>query len=483
MREYDLFIDGKFVPAARSATTTSTNLLTGRPVAVLARASGRDARRAVDAARRAADAGVWRDLPPRERAGRLLGVIDMLYERQAEIADLDVAEAGVPIRIAYDFVAGAIARQRAAVDAITSARMLTPDQRGSFVARQPLGVVAIAPGGDLPFARSLTAVCGALAAGNSVVLRPPPASCSSAMEIASAASDAGLPAGVVNVLPAAGPDVDDECATNPFVDLFAFTGRAEPARRVAERAAPSLKRLLLDVASGSTAIVRRDADLDRTVPAILWGAMLLSGQTPRHCARAVVDASIVEPFTYYVARGAAALRLGDPSDFATDLGPMRDAEEARTSIERMLGADAMRVGREEPSPGAAFVRPVVVQAGADARVAWDGSWGPVLAVIPAHSDAQAVEIANRPPARRAASVFSRDTTEAIAVARNLSASTVWINDHLPAARAGDGIALADDEDDGWELRSRVASSAPPALREDARFALLRLGRTFGFDET
>jgi acyl-CoA reductase-like NAD-dependent aldehyde dehydrogenase len=238
----------------------------------------------------------------------------------------------------------------------------------------------------------------------------------------------------------------------------------------------------LTVATGSTAIVRADADLDRACPAVLWGAMALSGQTVRHCSRALVDASIVEPFTYHVARAAAELRAGDPADFATDVGPLHNASEVRAALERSLGADALRVGRVAEPPSPAYVTPVVVQAGADSRIAWDGLAGPVLAVIPVHGDAHAIEIANRPPARDAASVFTRDGTHAIAMARSLAARTVWINDHLPATRVGDGIVIEDD-DASWDVRTRIAGGSPPALGDDPRYGLLGIARAFGLGET
>jgi len=167
MREYDLFIDGTHVPASRSYTSITRDPLTDAAVSEVARASDRDARRAVEAARRAADDSGWSDVPLTERGARLRGVVDLLFERQAEIADLDVAEAGVPIRMSLELAGGALASARDEIDLATTDYVRQDDP--APLAR-PYGVAAIAPAYDAPFARAVAAIVPALLAGYTVVV-------------------------------------------------------------------------------------------------------------------------------------------------------------------------------------------------------------------------------------------------------------------------------------------------------------------------
>ena len=481
MREYELFIDGKHVSASRSLTATTHDPITGAVVSVVARASDRDARRAAEAARHAADDVGWSELAAGERAARLRGALDLLFERQAEIADLDVAEAGVPIRIAYELAAGALADARDRIATSASIRGVEPDASSSaLMLRRPHGVAAIAPASDAPFARTIGAVIPALLAGNTVVLRPSAAACSSAMEVAVAFHESDVPPGVLNVLSGAGREVDDELAENVNVDLLAYAGRAAELRRVGERAARASKPAMLDVAVGGTAIVLADADLDATIAGVAWGAFVLAGRAWRRCARIIVHRSIAEPVAYHLGRVARGLRVGPPASFDTDLGPqasLSDAEACRRALTRAIDAGAVPVALPAAAPDPAYAMPAVVRASVDSAAAWDEIPGPVITIVETDSETDMVAIANRPPSRTSASVWSRDLARAVSIARRLTAETVWINEHIAVRGAGDGIVLDDGFD--FDRRTRIAPGRRGTVRDRPWMATLGLDRIFG----
>jgi acyl-CoA reductase-like NAD-dependent aldehyde dehydrogenase len=300
------------------------------------------------------------------------------------------------------------------------------------------------------------------------------------MEIAAAFHESDVPPGVFNALSGAGREVDDELAQNANVDVLSYAGMPADLRRVAERAARTLKRSMFDAAVGGTAIVLEDADLDATIAGISWGAFALAGRVWRRCARVVVSRAIADPVAYHLARTAAALRVGGPGSFETDIGPQASTDAAAASaraVRRAVEAGAVAATPPLQPPGPAFAMPAVLRAFPDSPVAWDELPGPALLVVTVNDAAEAIEIANRPPSRAAASVWSRDLPRALAVARRLAADVLWVNDHVPTRRVGDGIAFEDA--DGLERRSPVGVARAGSLRDKPWLATLGLDRVLG----
>lgn len=498
MREYEAFIDGKHVPAHGGATIVSSNPANGEHVSLVSRCARRDARRAIDAARRAADAGAWSTLPSAQRAERLHHVADLLWERQAEIADLDVAEAGVPIRIALQLVADAIESMRRIADRAAGAavdRLAVPDGGSPIVRiREPHGVVAAIAPSDAPFLRAILATAPALAAGNTVVLEPARATPSSAMEIARAISESDLPPGAFNALPGAFPEVDDELASNGLVDRLVFAGTYEDGIRLAEAAVRSSKVASIELRTTCNALVLADADLDLAVPGVLWGALLLSGQTPRSANRLLVHASVVEPFVHHLKRGAAALRLGDPFSFATDIGPVlgeRDVSATEKVIKRATedGAQVVCGGTRMGGLGSDlfFAPTVVTGVTSGMRAAHEPLTGPLVTVIAVRDDDEAVAIANGGTAAPAAAVWTRDAGRGMTVARRLRAPSVWVNEYHPLATGLPGALTASGAgidaaaiDDAARLKG-IRVDQRSTVRGRTWIRLLGLDTIFGID--
>jgi aldehyde dehydrogenase (NAD+) len=454
MREYESLIDGKLVPSSGGATVTTSVLGGGEPVSLVARAGARDVRRALDAARRAFDGRAWMSATQDARASVLLAVADALTERQAEIADLETAECGMPIRIASALSSAAIDRFRAAVE------------RGPAEPR-PFGVVAVRPAGDAPFARALEALASSLPTGDAVVLCGGIDAPSSTLELARTLWESDLPPGVVNVV-CGGADAVEELASNPLADHVVFAGDVAGARRVAEIVAPSLRPASIAASVPGTAIVLDDADLDVAVPGVLFGAMFLSGRTHRPLARLLVHASIAEPFVHHLARGTSALRVGDPASFSTDLGrsPQRTLEAAERSIARAVQDGAVVASGGHRAGDASLAPTILAKVSPAMRIRGEHLEAPVLAATTYASVEEAVELANESTGDVA--IWSRDADRAVAVARTLRAGRVWVNDYDPVAAAS--------------ARARhdvVVADGAGAAR--ARQALIGLDAVYGFD--
>lgn len=464
MREYDLLIDGKPVPAA-AGTYATTNPATGEPVSLVPRGTAREARRAIDAARRAGDAGVWSEISPAERSSRLLTLADDLWERQTELADLDTAEAGIPVRISSALVSEAIEAFRTIVERAGD----TPDEDGD-----PYGVVSLTPASDAPFARATLALAPALAGGNTVVLNAPAFAPASILEAARAIAESDLPPGVVNVVCGTAAGAHEELAANPLIDYVFYCGPIGVARRISETAAPSLKPAAVHTGAPVTSIVLPDADLDLAVPGVLFGAMFLSGQTLRPLSRVLVPSAIVEPVVHHLRRGATAMRTGDPSSFATEIGPLATAEAAavaEAAVSRASGEGATIAcgGRRVYGlRSQAFLAPAILHnVSRGMHIAHQQLQAPVLSVLAYDSVEDAVAVANEDAAAHAAVVWGRDPAGTRRVTKSLRAARIWINDYDPLG----GVLVPETS------RRRMATGA----RSRARQSLIGLDRIFGFE--
>ncbi|MGZ4208768.1 MAG: aldehyde dehydrogenase family protein, partial [Actinomycetota bacterium] len=286
MREYGLFIDGKFVGSSSGESIDSIDPSTGEVVARVPKATKRDARRAVDAARKAFDDGDWSGRSPEARRDALLGLCDRLWERQAEIADLEARDSGMTIRNATVMVAAGIQQARELIATAARIPLTSALPYGEFplpaqhvLIREPYGVVTAIVPFNAPFVLAAWKIFPAMAMGNAVVLKPSPHTPCSALETAIAAAESDIPPGVFNVLPGGGVDVGEELVSNPMVDRVAFTGSTEAGRRIGQLAAPTVKRVTLELGGKSANVLLDDADLEVAIPGALWALYLNQGQT------------------------------------------------------------------------------------------------------------------------------------------------------------------------------------------------------------
>lgn len=458
MKRYELFIDGVHTGAASRQTVESTDPATGTVVARVARAMPTDARRAIAAARAAFDDGRWSTRPPEWRTEVLLSAVELLWSRRAQLSRLETLDTGIPIRTTTTMIASALHQVRDLVNlaaGIPGVESLPhndfPSPSQNLLMRDPYGVCAAIVPFAAPFAIAAWKVFAALAMGNTVVLKPSPSTPCTAMELAAALDESGLPAGCLNVLCGADARVGEELVGNTLVDRVTFTGSTETGRTITRIAAQTVKRVTLGLGGKSANIMLDDADLDVAVPGALWAVYLAAGQTCTAGSRLLVPLRIADEVTDRIVSAATQLRAGPTLEWETDLGPLASpallaALEQYVGVGRSEGAALACGGHrltEDAFAGGCYYAPTVLTGvRGDMRVAQEEVLGPVLSIIPYADTEEAVAIANSTIYGLAAAVWSRDVPRAISVAQRLRAGTVWINDYhmLTAAAPFGGYA-------------------------------------------
>jgi acyl-CoA reductase-like NAD-dependent aldehyde dehydrogenase len=443
-------IGGELRDARAGETLDATNPATGALIATFPRGRAEDVDDAVRAAERAF-AG-WRERNPLERSRCVLAFAALIEDHAEELALLDVAENGSPIREMRNDARIATARLRYVAGLALQLRGETipgDADRLNYTLRQPFGVVGRIVPFNHPMMFAASTIGAPLIAGNTVVVKPSEHTSTSALRLGALASEA-FPPGVVNVVSGTGEEAGDALVVHPRVRRLAFTGSAEIGRRIQARAASSaVKTVTLELGGKNPIVVCEDADVDAAVDGALRGmAFTWQGQSCGSTSRLLVHRSLHEELVARLAGRMSALRSGMPDDEATDTGAIVH----RRQFEKVLGYVAL--GREEgftlvsgggppedPAlAGGMFVRPTLFD-GVDpgSRLAQEEIFGPVLAAMPFETDEQALAIANGVPLGLTASVYTRDLARAHRFARDIEAGYVWVNDtqlHVPGADYG-----------------------------------------------
>ena len=436
----DAFIDGAFRPAQSGERFTTENPATGQPLAEVAAGDAADIDVAVKAARRAFDDGRWSARSPAERKAVLLDFADRLEANLEELAMLDSLEAGKPITDCRDSdVPETIKTFRwfaEAIDKVFDAVAPTgPDALGLIV-REPIGVVGAVVPWNFPLLMATWKVAPALAAGNSVIVKPAELTSLSTTRMAELAAEAGIPDGVLNVVPGLGETAGQALGRHMDVDMVTFTGSTEVGRYFLKYAAESnLKEITLECGGKSPQVVLASApDLDFVAEQVLVAGLMNMGENCSCGSRLIVDRSVHDALVERLIAGTAAWTVGDPQDPETRLGPMIE----RPHLDKVLGyintgrEEGARVvtggGRTREESGGYFVAPTILD---DVRntmtVAREEIFGPVISTIPVDGEAEAVALANQTSYGLAASVYTTDLDTAIRVARLLRAGTVGVN--------------------------------------------------------
>ncbi|MDY6871563.1 MAG: aldehyde dehydrogenase family protein [Actinomycetota bacterium] len=440
---YRMYVDGGWRDAAESIVVHSP--ATGAPVATVAYGDLTAVDDAVAAARAAHDAGVWRSMPPQQRADLLDAIADNLAARSDELTALQVRENGATVRGAGAFLIGyAIANLRYFASLARSYAFQTsgplieaPTLASGLILREPVGVCAGIIPWNFPLLLAVWKLGPAVAAGNTVVLKPDDQTPLTLLELARAADEVGLPAGVLNVVTGPGPVVGARLAEHPDVRKIAFTGSTEVGKGVMRAAADNVKKVTLELGGKGANIVLEDADLDLAVDGSLFAFLMMSGQACESGTRLLVHESVHDEFVRRLVARAETLVMGDPMSPATDLGPLVSAKQ-KARVEKYIA-----VGQEEgcriafqgtlPSDPALaeghWVPPVILTGATNQmRIAREEIFGPVLVVIPFRDDDDAVTIANDSEYGLSAGVWSTDNGRALGIARRLESGTVWVND-------------------------------------------------------
>ena len=449
IRRYSMLIGGDWLDTDDRFEIRSP--ATEELVASVAKGGREHADRAVLAAKAAHEEGRWRRTPPEERAAVLDAIAGRLADRLTEIATLEVLENGATLRQAGAFQIGfALAHLRYFADQARSygferpgPLLRAPTLAIGIVRREPVGVCAAIVPWNFPLLLAVWKIGPALAAGNTIVVKPDERTPLTLLEFARIAQECGLPAGVLNVVPGEGPVVGARLASHPDVRKIAFTGSTAVGREIMRLAAGNVKRLTLELGGKGPNIVLDDADLDLAADGTLFGCLMNQGQACESGTRVIVASSVHDKFVERLIERAATIRVGDPLDPATDFGPVISAE-ARDRILRYIetglkeGATLAYGGGMPAGPQferGFWVEPTIfTDVVGDMTIAREEIFGPVLAVIRAESTDQAIRIANDTEYGLSAGVWSTDTQRALDVASQLEAGTVWVNDwHMVSA--------------------------------------------------
>ena len=439
-RKYQLFIDGQWVDAESGKTFETPNPATGETLAEVAEADKADIDKAVMAARRAFE-GKWSKISARDRGRLLYKLSQLLEEKSADLAALETADNGKPIKESlyidlpqvvenFEYFAGWATK-------IEGETIPVPGKMFNYTLREPIGVCGQIIPWNFPLLMAAWKLAPALAAGNTVVLKPAEQTPVGAMELASLIQEAGFPEGVVNVVPGYGETAGAALASHPGIDKVAFTGSTEVGKLIAKAAAENLTKVSLELGGKAPNIVFADSDLDQAVAGAMMGIFYNQGQVCCAGSRLFVEASVKDEFVGKLKERAEKIAVGDPMDKGKQMGPQVSAEQldrikGYVDIARSEGA-AVLTGGAPPSLDPAFekgffFRPTIfADVNNKMRVAQEEIFGPVVSVISFENEEDLIKQANDTIYGLSAGIWTRDITRAHRFAKEIKAGVVWIN--------------------------------------------------------
>ncbi len=432
------FIDGKFVPAASGAVFETVNPATGQVLTQVARGGADDIDRAVKVARRAYTDGSWSGKTPAQRKDVLLRLACLIRENVPELALLDTLDMGKLINDSSTIDAPGSAHffqwHAEAIDKLYDEIAPTGGRDLALVRRIPLGVVGAVVPWNFPLDMATWKLAPALAMGNSVVLKPAEQSPLSALRLAELASEAGLPDGVLNVVPGYGQEAGKALGLHNDVDCIAFTGSTAVGKLFQQYAGQSnMKQVWLETGGKSPNLIFADADLDAATDMASFGIFFNQGEVCSANSRLLVHSKIRDEMLDRLAAKARTIVPGDPLDPASSMGAMVDkahtdhvmefVSSGRQSSRLVAGGERLTINGSD-----AFVQPTIfADVPRDARIAREEVFGPVLTVQTFEDEDEAVQIANDTIYGLAASLWTRDLSRALSVAERLVAGTVSVN--------------------------------------------------------
>ena len=423
------FVDGRFRKGSGAALPTR-NPATGETLAEIAACDASDVDHAVGKAREAFERGTWAALHPSERKDVLIRLCKLMTRNRRELAVMESLDSGKPIRdcetIDVPEAIHCIKWHAETADKLYGRAAPAGDEAMAMIVREPVGVVAAVLPWNFPLLMLAWKIGPALAAGNSVIVKPAEQTSLTALRVAELAMEAGIPRGVLQVLPGDGPSVGEPLGRHPGVDMVSFTGSTETGRRFLRYAADSnLKRVVLECGGKNPAVVLEDAEnLDLVAGHIVNAAFWNMGENCSACSRLIVHRGVKEPLMERILARLRDWRTGDPLDPANHLGALIDAEHGE-KVGRYLGMGTALTGGTMDGP---YVAPTIFDGVKPSdTLAREEIFGPVLSVIEVESADEAVAIANDTEYGLTASVFTANARRALRTARAIRAGTVTVN--------------------------------------------------------
>ena len=436
------FVDGAPLTQGSAGTFEVIDPSDGTVVETVGLAGAAEVDAAVAAARRALPG--WASTTPGERGAALLRLAERLTARAGEYAEVESRQTGKTLRLATEFdVPGSIDN---VVFFAGAARQLEGLASGEYdathtsvIRREPVGVVGSIAPWNYPLQMAMWKVLPAIAAGNTIVLKPAEITPLTTLMLAEDAAAAGIPAGVINVVVGRGPEAGEALVRHPDVAMVSFTGSTPVGRRVMEIAAGRAARVHLELGGKAPFVVFDDADLEAAIQGAVAGALINAGQDCTAATRIYAQRPVFDALVEGVAEVLGRIRVGDPREADTDLGPLVSfAQRDRVAgfVDRARGAGARIVtGGQVPggelAKGAYYAPTLVTGATQDSEIVQEELFGPVLVALPFDSDADGLALANDTRYGLAASAWTRDVYRAQTAQRVIRAGTVWVNDHIP----------------------------------------------------
>ncbi|MFW9853938.1 MAG: aldehyde dehydrogenase family protein [Candidatus Thorarchaeota archaeon] len=429
---YSMYIDGEWVKSSSGESFYDYNPYDGSHYATVPKGTKDDVKKAIDAAYESKDS--WAALSLNERASYLDRAYDASVSMKDDLVEVLIKEAGSIFKkaaIEAKFFTPLIVRSAAEEARRVAGEILPSDENlFSLVIRQPVGVVAAITPFNVPLVLSMKKVLYALAFGNTVVLKPSSETPVIGLKVAELFEKAGLPKGVLNVVTGPGNIIGEELVNNPKVSHISFTGDTTTGRKIAEQAGKQLKKVTLELGGSDPLIVLKDADLDYSVDAAVFGAFFHQGQNCISAKRLIVEKPLVKDFTEKLVKRVSVLKVGDPSLLETDIGPLinrTQLEKVHSQVQDALdkGANLLYGGKYE---GLLYWPTLLNNVSSDMSILNEEVFGPARPIVTAEDANDAVRIANDTTYGLSSGIISNNTAFATELARKLENGMVHIND-------------------------------------------------------
>lgn len=436
MNKYQLFIDGKWTDSLSGETFETINPGTGEVYALVSQGGEEDLNQAVKAARKAFESGPWATMSPSDRGRLLYKAAQKMRENSDFLAEVESKDNGLPINetkhIALPSTIDVLEFYAGLANKVQGDTLASPHNRFNYTLKEPLGVIGAIVPWNFPLMLTMWKLAPALAAGNTIVIKPAKETSTSILELAKLFQEVGIPDGVINIVPGPGSTVGSALASHPDVDKIAFTGSTDTGRLIMQAATKNLKPVSLELGGKSPNIVFDDATLEDAVNGAMFGIYFAQGQVCASGSRLFVQESIYDKFMDLFASKVQSIRVGNPLEETTQMGPQVSAQQLKT-IEKYVaigleeGAELVTGGQRGKKNGYYFTPTIFGDVTNEMTIAREEIFGPVVSVIRFKDEEDALRQANDTIYGLASGIWTNDLKRAHRMARGIQAGTVYVN--------------------------------------------------------